>query len=226
MKEGPDIALIGALVGDPARANMLAALMSGKALTASEIASEGGVAAPTASAHLARLEDGGLVRRRKQGRHSYFALADGEVAALLEAMMGLAARRGHMRVRTGPNDPAMRRARVCYDHLAGEFGVQMLDSMSARGLVSAEAETLSLTPAGRSFAAEFGVDLDEIERGRRPLCRSCLDWSARRAHLAGGLGAAMLGRFYALGWAKRQEGGRVVRFSDAGERAFRAAFPD
>ena len=106
MKDGPDIARIGALVGDPARANMLAALMSGKALTASELAGEANIAAPTASAHLSKLEAGGLIRRRKQGRHNYFALMDAEVGALLEAMMGLAARRGHVRARTGPNDPA------------------------------------------------------------------------------------------------------------------------
>ncbi|NNG02830.1 MAG: winged helix-turn-helix transcriptional regulator, partial [Inquilinus sp.] len=125
MKTGPDIAHVAALLGDPARANMLTALMSGRALTASELASEAGVTPQTASAHLARLQQGGLVVPRKQGRHRYYALTGEDVAAVLEALMGLAARTGHLRTRTGPKDPALRRARVCYDHLAGELGVRM-----------------------------------------------------------------------------------------------------
>lgn len=225
MKDGPDIAAIGALVGDPARANMLAALMSGKALTASELAAEAGVTLQTASAHLGRLETGGLLRRRKQGRHHYFALADAEVGGMLEAMMGLAAKRGHLRTRTGPNDARMRKARVCYDHLAGDLGVRMFDSMAARGLVAEADGRLSLSEDGRSFAVAFGVDLAPLDAGRRPICRACLDWSARRTHLAGGLGAAMLDRIYDLGWARRQTGGRAVEFAKVGETAFLAAFP-
>src|SRR4051812_7227788 len=130
MKDGPSIAPIAALAGDPARANMLAALMSGKALTASELANEAGVTAQTASSHLAKLENGGLVSAVKQGRHRYFRLADSDVATMLESMIGVAARAGHMRTRTGPGDPALRKARVCYDHLAGEMGVRMFDSLA------------------------------------------------------------------------------------------------
>src|SRR6185437_11184524 len=133
MKEGPSIAPVAALAGDPARANMLAALMSGKALTASELAGEAGVTAQTASSHLAKLESGKLVAAVKQGRHRYFRLADSDVAEMLEAIMGVAARAGLSRVRPGPSDPAMRHARVCYDHLAGELGVQLHDSLAQRG---------------------------------------------------------------------------------------------
>ncbi|MFO1165925.1 MAG: winged helix-turn-helix domain-containing protein [Paracoccus sp. (in: a-proteobacteria)] len=133
MKDGPDIARVAALIGDPARANMLTALMGGRALTASELAQEAGVTAQTASSHLARLAEGGLIRQRKQGRHRYHQLASAEVAALLESLMGLAAGAGHLRRRPGPRDPAMRRARVCYDHLAGEMGTTMFESMLARG---------------------------------------------------------------------------------------------
>ena len=129
MKEGPDIARLGALIGDPARANILTALMSGKALTASELAGEAGVSPATASTHLGKLEAAGLLQQRKQGRHRYFALADDEVGAVLEAMMGLAESRGHTRTRTGPKDPALRKARICYDHLAGELGVHLFDSL-------------------------------------------------------------------------------------------------
>ena len=134
MKAGPDISRIAALVGDPARSNMLTALMTGRALTASELAHQAGVTPQTASSHLSKLEAGGLVEQEKQGRHRYFRLSDPDVAAVLEGLEGLAARAGHMRVRTGPKDPALRHARVCYDHLAGDLGVQMLDSLRKQRL--------------------------------------------------------------------------------------------
>ena len=224
MKAGPDIALVASLLGDPARANMLTALMSGRALTASELASEAGVTPQTASAHLARLEHGGLVVPRKQGRHRYFRLTGDDVAAVLEGLMGLAARAGHLRTRTGPKDPALRRARVCYDHLAGELGVAMFDILAERALIAIDGDSVALTEAGRAFASEFGIDLAAIGQGRRPLCKACLDWSARRSHLAGALGAAILGRIYALDWATREPGSRVVVFSSDGKTAFAAAF--
>lgn len=224
MKEGPDIALLGALIGDPARANMLTALMSGKALTASELAAEANVTLQTASSHLGRLQIGGLIGQRKQGRHRYFSLADDEVGSLLESMMGLAAKKGHSRTRTGPKDPAMRRARVCYNHLAGELGVRMFDSLRARNLVAGDGDDLDLTGAGRTFAGQFGIDVDSLERSRRPLCKSCLDWSARRSHLAGALGTALLDRFYRLGWARRVDGTRIVTFTGRGEAEFLETF--
>jgi DNA-binding transcriptional ArsR family regulator len=130
MKEGPSIAPVAALAGDPARANMLAALLAGKALTASELANEAGVTVQTASSHLSKLETGGLISGVKQGRHRYFRLADSDVADMLETMMGVAARAGHLRTRTGPADPALRRARVCYDHLAGQRGVALFDGLA------------------------------------------------------------------------------------------------
>ena len=224
MKVGPDIALLGSLVGDPARANMLTALMSGKALTASELAAEAGVTRQTASAHLGRLETGGLVRQRKQGRHRYFSLADDDVGRVLESMMGLAAKKGHSRTRTGPKEPALRKARVCYNHLAGELGVRMLDSLTTRKFLFEDGDNLELTAAGRIFVRQFGVDIDALRTSRRPLCKACLDWSARRSHLAGALGTALLQRFYQLGWAKRETGTRIVAFSKEGEARFLANF--
>src|SRR6201986_1084088 len=151
MKAGPDIAMIAALVCDPARSNMLTALMTGRALTASELAHQAGVTPQTASSHLAKLEAGGLVEQEKQGRHRYYRLADPDVAAVLEGLEGLAARAGHLRVRTGPKDPALRRARVCYDHLAGDLGVQMLDSMKAQRLGSRNKQDIELTAEGEQF---------------------------------------------------------------------------
>src|SRR3954468_22205728 len=160
MKAGPDIAMVAALVGDPARSNMLTALMTGKALTASELAQEAGVTRQTASSHLAKLEGGGLVEPEKQGRHRYYRLTGPDVAEVLEGLMGLAARIGHLRVRTGPKDPALRRARVCYDHLAGELGVQMLDAMTRGQLVRRNKDEISLTTAGEKFvAAKLQIDI-------------------------------------------------------------------
>ena len=225
MKDGPDIARIAALIGDPARANMLTALMSGKALTATELAAEAGVTIQTASSHLSKLDAGGLLKPRKQGRHKYFSLADDHVARVLEGLMGLAAGAGHLRVRTGPRDGALRKARVCYNHLAGDKGTQMFDSLQVRGFVRPEGGDLLLTEAGRSFAERLGVDVDALRSRKAPLCRECLDWSERRSHLAGSLGRAFMSRFEELGWVRREEGSRVVRFTAPGERAFDAAFP-
>ncbi|MEM7462524.1 MAG: winged helix-turn-helix domain-containing protein [Pseudomonadota bacterium] len=224
MKEGPDIALLGALIGDPARANMLTALMTGKALTASELATEAGITLQTASSHLKKLQEASLLRQRKQGRHRYFALADEDVGSLLEAMMGLAAKRGMLRTRTGPRDGALRKARVCYNHLAGDLGVFLYDGMIARRQLVEQGDEVTLTTAGEQFVERFGINLKEISKGRRPLCKSCLDWSSRRTHLAGSLGTAFLQRFYDLGWASRQEGSRAIVFSEAGEREFRMLF--
>lgn len=217
MKEGPDIAQLGALIGDPARANMLTALMAGGALTASELAAEAGVTIQTASSHLKKLETADLLIQRKQGRHRYFALADDDVGALLETMMGLAARRGLTRTRTGPKDPALRKARVCYNHLAGELGVRLYDGLLASALLSEADGEPVLTPTGRERMIEFGIDIDALETQRRPLCRSCLDWSARRTHLAGSLGQSLLTRFEDLGWARREPASRVVHFTAQGE---------
>ena len=224
MRDGPDIARIGALLGDAARTNMLTALMSGQALTAGELAREAGVTAQTASSHLAKLADGGLITPRRQGRCVYFALAGQEVAELMEAMAGLAASAGHRRTRPGPRDPAMRRARVCYDHLAGELGVAMLGGLIARGVVEDRGGSLSLAADASPFLRSFGVAAEDLRAGRRPICKACLDWSERRSHLAGSLGSAMLQAIYAKGWARRLDGGRVIAFNAAGLAAFERTF--
>ena len=219
--------MVASLVGDPARSNMLTALMTGRALTASELAHQAGVTPQTASSHLAKLEAGGLIEQEKQGRHRYYRLADPDVAAVLEGLEGLAARAGHMRVRTGPKDPALRRARVCYDHLAGDLGVQMLDSMKRQRLLRQRKQDIELTAEGDRFLAEtLQISADELAHPRRPLCKACLDWSERRHHLAGTLGAALLNRFTELKWAARDAapGSRVVNFTRQGEKRFAALF--
>ena len=227
MKSGPDISMIASLVGDPARANMLTALMSGRALTASELAQEAGITPQTASSHLAKLEAGGLIEPEKQGRHRYYRLTGPDVGQVLEGLAELAARAGHMRVRTGPKDPALRRARICYDHLAGDLGVQMLDHLRKQRLVRQTKEAIELTGEGRRFFAEsLQIDADSLAHPRRPVCKACLDWSERRHHLAGTLGAAIMTRFTELNWAARDPtpGSRVVNFTRNGEKRFAALF--
>ena len=221
--------MVAALVGDQARANMLTALMTGRALTASELAHEAGVTPQTASSHLAKLEAGSLIEQEKQGRHRYFRLADPDVAGMLEGLEGLAARAGHMRLRTGPKDPALRRARVCYDHLAGDLGVQMLDSMKKQRLLRQRKHEIELTPEGERFLTRtLQISAEALAHPRRPLCKACLDWSERRHHLAGTLGAALLTRFTELKWAARDAapGSRVVNFTRNGEKRFAALFGD
>jgi DNA-binding transcriptional ArsR family regulator len=227
MKVGPDVAMVASLVGDPARANMLTALMTGRALTASELAQEAGITPQTASSHLSKLEMGGLIEQEKQGRHRYYRLADPDVAGVLEGLAGLAARAGHMRVRTGPKDPALRRARICYDHLAGDLGVQMLDSLKAQKLVRQRKQDIELTVEGARFLERnLQISAGMLSHPRRPVCKACLDWSERRHHLAGTLGAALMTRFTELKWVARDTtpGSRVVNFSRNGERRFAALF--
>jgi DNA-binding transcriptional ArsR family regulator len=224
MKLGPDIAPVAALIGDPARANMLSALMDGRALTAGELAREAGVTPQTASSHLAKLAQGGLITERRQGRHAYFALAGSHVASLMEELARLAQRTGHTRTRTGPAEPALRHARVCYDHLAGDLGVVLFDGLLSRRILARRDGDLTLTRKGTQDMAAFGIDLDAARKSRRALCKECLDWSVRRSHLAGGLGTALLGRFTDLGWARREKASRVVTFTPPGLRAFEKMF--
>lgn len=220
MKDGPNIATLAALIGDPARSNILTALMSGKALTASELAHEAGVTAQTASSHLRKLEDGALIARRQQGRHRYFTLAGDEVARALEGLMGLAATQGQLRTRTGPKDQELRTARVCYNHMAGEMGVRLYRAMQDRGAFRTSHSGLDLTPQGYDFVRELGLDPDALPPSRAPLCRECLDWSMRQSHLAGRLGRALLSRFEDLGWVTRVPDSRILRVSRRGEKEF------
>jgi DNA-binding transcriptional ArsR family regulator len=224
MREGPDIAYIANLVGDPARANMLTALVGGTALTASELALEAGVTVQTASSHLSKLTEGGLLKLSVQGRHRYFALAGPDIAAMLEAIMGVAAIVGPKRVRPGPRDRAMREARLCYDHLAGELAVGMFDRLLAEDAIAETADGVRFGRNGHDFFAARGIDVEALSGLRRPICRACLDWSVRRSHLAGSLGAAILDKIFKEKWARRPREGRLVTFSLQGRRAFAQAF--
>lgn len=203
---------------------MLTALMSGKALTASELATEAGITQQTASTHLAKLEQGGLLQLRKQGRHKYFSLFNEEVALTLEALMGLAAKSELKRIKPGPADASMRNARVCYNHLAGDKGVQLYESLLVQKFLKNTHGSLMLTKSGERFTTEFGIDLAQLKKSKTVLCRECLDWSERRSHLAGSLGRAYFTRFEELKWAKRTQESRAVKFTKKGIICFNELF--
>lgn len=224
MRDGPNITAIAALVGDPARAQALTLLMAGKALTATELADGAGVTRQTISAHLARLVDARLLAVEAQGRHRYFRIADADVAGMLETLMGIAFGAGTLplRLQLGPSAPALRKARVCYDHLAGELGVLVHDRLAAHGAFGFGAHGIELTTAGAGLVGRLDIDATALVSTRRPVCRTCLDWSERRHHLAGALGSALLGRIEQLGWARRVAGSRVMTFDACGEAALRA----
>ena len=221
MKEGPNIARIAALLGDRARADALTALMMGRALTATELAAIAGVTKQTMSAHLSKLHDAGLVELDRQGRHRYFRLGNEDVARLLESLMGVAFRTGASRLISSPRDPALQRARSCYDHLAGEMGVRVYEALLRDGVLE-NPQALRLTEKGIDWFARIGVDTVALARQRRSFCRPGLDWSARRHHLAGSLGAAMLSRFCDLSWVSRSNQSRAVRITPLGERRLQA----
>ena len=222
MKDGPNIARVAGLIGEPARAEILTALLADRALTAGELAGIAGITKQTVSAHLAKLVDAGLLAVEAQGRHRYFRLAGSDVAQLLESLMGVAFRTGALRLVPGPREPALRKARVCYDHLAGELGVLAYDGLLARRVLASGPGGLFLTNAGAAWFSAFGVDPARAAGQRRAFCRPCLDWGERRHHLGGALGAALLERLFDLRWASRAKGSRIVAFTPRGEASFRA----
>jgi DNA-binding transcriptional ArsR family regulator len=224
-------ATIAALAGDPARAGMLHALMDGRALTASELARAAGITAQTASSHLARMTAVGLLSVKKQGRHRYHRLASPGVAQMMETIMQVASdlEPHHPRLSVGPRDPALRAARTCYDHLAGQLGVALADALVAGGYAELATDGGVMTDSGIAFLGRIGIDVDSLlpRRGKhssRVLCRPCLDWSERRPHLAGAVGAALCAHSFTQGWIRRINGARAVAITPKGSRVFREEF--
>jgi DNA-binding transcriptional ArsR family regulator len=227
MASNAKFAEIAALAGDPARAGMLHALMDGRALTASELAQVAGVTPQTASGHLARMATAGLVKVEKQGRHRYHRLASPAVARMMESIMQVASGLDAMRPApvTGPRDAALRAARTCYDHLAGRLGVALADGLVAGGHVELADDAGLVTEGGLALLGRLGIDVASLSaaRGKRAriLCRPCLDWSERRPHLAGAVGAALCARSFEEGWIRRIAGTRAVAVTPKGQRLFR-----
>jgi DNA-binding transcriptional ArsR family regulator len=225
-----DIAEIGALVGDPARAGMLACLLDGRALTATELARAAGVASQTASGHLARLTATGLLKVDRQGRHRYHRLASPAVAQMLEGIMQVAAsapRPGRGPVRVGPSDQALRAARTCYDHLAGRLGVGIADALILAGHLEFSEDGGALTASGAVFLTELGVALPATTGSAtrtRVFCRPCLDWSERRPHVAGLVGRAICRHCMERGWIRRVAGTRALEITPKGVLGLRKAY--
>ena len=212
------VAEIGSLLGDPARVNMMIALLDGSSRTARELAEAAGVSPQTASSHLGKLAAARMVIVEQRGRHRYHRIASAEAAQLMEQMHVAGAALAAARLpASGPRDPAMRELRSCYDHLAGRIAVEIGGQLLRNPAIAGAA---SLDPEARSLLSRLGIDLEVLERGRRSFCRACLDWSERRPHIAGAVGAEMLKRFRELGWVKARKEGRTLILTAAGEKGF------
>jgi DNA-binding transcriptional ArsR family regulator len=221
----PGLARVAALLADPGRAAMLWALMDGSARPAGELTLIAGLSPSAASAHLARLSEGGLLAPEVRGRHRYYRIATPEIAQTIEALMNVAHATAPARPVTRPARTVpveMRHARTCYDHMAGEVAVRVFDRLVAGGLLVLEGDDLDATEAGIARLASWGVDLGALRARRRRFACTCLDWSERRAHLGGALGAALLERFMSNGWVERTSRPRVLRITPLGQREFDA----
>jgi DNA-binding transcriptional ArsR family regulator len=221
---GPDIVRLASTLGEPARAAIVGALMDGRALTAKELAYLARIGAPTASAHLARLVEAGMLDVVKQGRHRYFRISGPEAASAIEAVMGASppSRPIHHGQHAALSD--IRFARTCYDHLAGRLGVALADRMDEMGLLAWSRERADLTGRGRDFAQALGIAPTTPGRSRRPFARACLDWSERRSHLAGAFGAAIAERFIECGWIRRLRDSRAIVVTETGRLRIRETF--
>ena len=216
---------VAALVGDSARATMLAALMSGQSLTSSELASLAHISRPTASGHLGKLVAARLLAVSPKRRHRYYRIASPLVARMLEGISAVAALETPARYRPrSAQDDALRFARTCYDHLAGTLGVAIADALLAKKLIALSEEAGELTAAGTRFLTQFGADLNGKPAGRRIFCRACLDWSERRYHVAGYVGAEICRRSVELGWVSQHRGTRAVQLTPKGRRGYRDTF--
>jgi len=217
------MAEIAALIGDPGRAHMLAALMDGRALTATELAYVAGVSPQTASGHLAKLTAAQLLGIASQGRYRYYRIATPLVGRMLESLLAVA---GSAPARYRPAsraDAALRAARTCYDHLAGRLGVGLADTLTARGHLVLAEEAGEVTAEGMAFLVNFGIQTPDLKR-KRVYCRPCLDWSERRPHLAGAIGAALARRCFDLHWIERARDTRAVTITAAGRQGFSDLF--
>jgi DNA-binding transcriptional ArsR family regulator len=216
-----DVSAPAALIGDPTRATFLSALCDGRALPASELAQRAGVSASTASVQLAKLVEGGLLEGERNGRHRYYRLADPNIATAIESLAVIAPRRPASSLRQARVGSDLEAARTCYDHLAGALGVALFEALQRQRLLTPE---LEVTRRGAKRFGELGIDVDELARRRRPFGRRCLDWTERRHHLAGSLGAALAARCLELNWIERLPTSRAVRITENGRRAFAREF--
>ncbi|MED4911543.1 helix-turn-helix domain-containing protein [Brevibacillus centrosporus] len=216
MSSVPNIGEVASLIGEPSRVAMLLSLLGGKSLPASELARAARITPQTASSHLAKLVEGGLLVNESYGRHRYYRLTNAEVAHALEALLAIATPRPIRSLRESDQVRAMRFARTCYDHLAGEVGVALTDQLLSLQMIKEADQEFVLTETGRQKLQSLGVDVEFSPKSRRRFARPCLDWSERRHHLAGVLGASLTNRLFDLGWIERLPEGRAIRLTPAG----------
>lgn len=210
------LAQVGSIVGDPARAAMLCTLLDGRSHSATELSLGAGISPQTASWHLAKLADGGLISAEKRGRNRYFRLRSTLIAQALEAMMGIAGSQPSRARVLSDGEQALRNARTCYDHLAGKLGVRLTEAFASRKLILFSDEGGRVTSRGEKLLSSFGIELCSLQQSKRPFCRSCLDWSEQKPHLAGALGAAVADRLFDLGWVRRLPDTRAIAITPLG----------
>ena len=224
MTTGPIIAEIAALVGEPARATMLLALLDGRALTAHELAFAARVTPQTASTHLAKLTETWLLTPLRQGRHRYFRLASPKVVDMLDAIVAVALENRPRYRPLSHQAQELSAARICYIHLAGRLAVDLTDALTVREHIVLGDNAAEITSAGARFLAEFGIDFSALSSARRRFCKVCIDWTERRPHIAGPIGAALTNRYFDLGWIERVKDSRAVIVTAAGKRGFSDIF--
>jgi DNA-binding transcriptional ArsR family regulator len=224
MITGPIIAEIAALVGDPARATIVSALLDGRTLTASELALAARITPQTASTHLAKLTQAGLLSVVRNGRNRYFRVASPTVAGMIEGIVAVALEKRPRYRPLSAQARALSAARICYDHLAGRLSVDLTDSLVAREYVVLDDEVAEITTAGSRFFTEFGIELPTRRSTRRHFCRLCLDWTERRPHIAGAVGATLTTRYFDLGWMERMDRSHAVIVTPLGRRGLQKIF--
>lgn len=224
MNINPDIAASVSLLSEPSRAAILMALMDGRFHTATELAYMAAIKPQTASFHLAKLNEGNLVKVEKHGRHRYYSLANSEIAGILESLLAISRPPEIRSLNQSTQTKALREARTCYDHLAGNLGVRLTTNMVKAGYLEKKGMAYQVTAEGERFFTAFGLDLQAIRKRRRAFSRACLDWSERHHHLAGALGEAIAGRLFDLEWIARVPTSRAVKITEAGRRGFAKHF--
>jgi len=228
MTATPSLTAIGQILGDPTRALILEMLYDGRAWSASELARAAGITPQTASSHLGKLTDAGLLAVEPQGRNRYYRIADSEVAEALEALMVLAMRRSQRPDIVNVREDPMRHARTCYDHIAGRLGIAIVDRLIAQDYLENDHDHYRLTEKGEGLMSDLGIEVQSIRDGRRPFTRRCLDWTERRHHLGGALGAAFAATLFARRWIRRIDDTRALRVTPEGQRQLKrlGLFPE
>ncbi|MDA2184800.1 helix-turn-helix domain-containing protein [Bacillus cereus] len=224
MNANPNVAMIATLVSETSRAAILTVLLDGRFHPASELAYMAGIKPQTASFHLTKMVDANVVTVEKQGRHRYYGIRDQEVAQVMESFLSIAPPIEIKSLKQASEDKAMRFARTCYDHLAGNLGVQLTDSLIKIGVIYEEKDGFTVTEKGESFFTTFQIDLEKVRKKRRSFTHKCLDWSERRHHLAGALGNALLERLLELNWVQRLPKTRAIKITAGGEKGLKETF--